>query len=40
MDLPSVDLSLLVELPKLIGPDLQRLREAIENDDPHWAGMR
>ena len=36
MDLPSVDFSLLVTLPKLIGPDLQRLREAIEHDDPDW----
>jgi hypothetical protein len=36
MDLPSVDYSLLVTLPKLIGPDLQRLREAIEHDDPDW----
>jgi hypothetical protein len=35
-DLPSVDYSLLVTLPKLIGPDLQRLREAIEHDDPDW----
>lgn len=35
-DLPSVDLALLVTLPKLIGPDLQRLREAIEHDDPDW----
>ncbi|MGH2832243.1 MAG: SEC-C metal-binding domain-containing protein, partial [Solirubrobacteraceae bacterium] len=26
IDLPSTDLSLLVTLPKLIGPDLQRLR--------------
>src|SRR3954451_5708802 len=34
MDLPSVDFSLLVTLPKLIGPDLQRLRESIEHDDP------
>jgi SEC-C motif-containing protein len=34
MDLPSADYSLLVTLPKLIGPDLQRLREAIEHDDP------
>jgi hypothetical protein len=34
MDLPAIDLSLLVTLPKLIGPDLQRLREAIEHDDP------
>lgn len=36
MDLPSIDLCLLVELPKLIGPDLQRLRESIEHDDPDW----
>jgi hypothetical protein len=36
MDLPGIDLSLLVTLPKLIGPDLQRLREAIEHDDPDW----
>ena len=35
-DLPSVDFSLLVTLPKLIGPDLQRLREAVEHDDPDW----
>jgi hypothetical protein len=34
MDLPSTDLSLLVTLPKLIGPDLQHLRESIEHDDP------
>ena len=36
MDLPAIDYSLLVTLPKLIGPDLQRLREAIEHDDPDW----
>jgi hypothetical protein len=36
MDLPSVDFSLLVTLPKLIGPDLERLRESIERDDPDW----
>jgi hypothetical protein len=36
IDLPALDLSLLVTLPKLIGPDLQRLREAIEHDDPDW----
>lgn len=36
MNLPAVDYSLLVTLPKLIGPDLQRLREAIQNDDPDW----
>jgi SEC-C motif len=34
MDLPGVDYSLLVILPKPIGPDLQRLRESIEHDDP------
>lgn len=36
MDLPAEDHSLLVTLPKLIGPDLKRLREAIEQDDPDW----
>jgi SEC-C motif len=36
VDLPATDLSLLVTLPKLIGPDLQRLRESIANDDPDW----
>jgi hypothetical protein len=36
MDLPALDLSLLVELPKLIGPDLERLCEAIEHDEPEW----
>lgn len=36
MDLPALDLSLLVTLPKLIGPDLERLREAIEHDNPDW----
>ena len=36
MELPSIDLSLLIALPKLIGPDLQRLREAIERNDPDW----
>jgi SEC-C motif len=36
MDLPDLDYTLLVTLPKLIGPDLQRLREAIEHDDPDW----
>ena len=35
-DLPAVDLSLHVKLPELIGPDLQRLREAIAEDDPDW----
>jgi len=36
LDLPAIDLSLLIELPRLIGPDLERLREAIEHDDPDW----
>jgi hypothetical protein len=36
LDLPATDLSLLVRLPKLIVPDLQRLREAIADDDPDW----
>jgi len=36
IDLPATDLSLLVTLPKLIGPDLQRLRESIAEDDPDW----
>jgi len=36
MDVPGIDLSLLVTLPKLIGPDLQRLRESIQDDDPDW----
>jgi hypothetical protein len=35
-DLPALDISLLVELPKLITPDLQRLQEAITDDDPDW----
>ncbi|MGZ6639952.1 MAG: YecA family protein [Solirubrobacteraceae bacterium] len=36
MDLPAIDLSLLVTLPRLLGPDLERLREAIEHNDPEW----
>ena len=36
LDLPALDLSLLVTLPKLIAPDLERLHEAIEHDDPDW----
>jgi hypothetical protein len=36
LDLPALDLSLLVTLPKLIDPDLERLREAIQHDDPDW----
>ena len=34
IDLPGIDYSLLVTLPTLIGPDLQRLRESIADDDP------
>ena len=34
LDLPATDLSLLVELPKLITPDLERLRECVAADDP------
>ena len=40
MDLPGIDLSLLVTLPKLIGPDLQRLRESIDTTIPTGAGTR
>ena len=36
IDLPASDISLLITLPKLIGPDLQRLRESIARDDPDW----
>jgi len=36
LDLPALDISLLVELPKLITPDLQRLRKALADDDPDW----
>ncbi len=36
IDLPSIDISLLVTLPKLIGPDLKRLHESIAEDDPDW----
>jgi len=36
LDLPTVALSLQVKLPELIGPDLQRLREAIAKDDPDY----
>ena len=38
LELPALDISLLVELPKLITPDLQRLQEAIADDDPTGAG--
>jgi hypothetical protein len=36
VEVPSTDLSLLVTLPKLIGPDLKRLQESIARDDPDW----
>jgi hypothetical protein len=36
IDLPGIDYSLLVTLPTLIGPDLQRLRESVHDDDPDW----
>jgi hypothetical protein len=36
IDLPGLDYTLLVTLPTLIGPDLQRLRESIQDDDPDW----
>jgi SEC-C motif len=35
-ELPGVDYSLLVTLPEPISPDLQRLRESIEHDEPDW----
>src|SRR5712691_8758630 len=36
VDVPAIDLSLLVTLPKLINPDLKRLQESISRDDPDW----
>jgi SEC-C motif len=36
LHLPALDISLLVELPKLITPDLRRLRQALVDDDPDW----
>jgi hypothetical protein len=33
-DLPTIDLTLHVQLPELITPELQRLRDAIADDDP------
>jgi SEC-C motif len=36
IDVPAIDLSLVVTLPKLIGPDLKRLQESISRDDPEW----
>jgi hypothetical protein len=41
-DLPTIDLSLHVALPQLISPELQRLRDAIADDDPDsgWEGLK
>jgi hypothetical protein len=41
-DLPTIDLSLHVKLPQLISPELQRLRDAIADDDPNhgWDELR
>jgi hypothetical protein len=36
VDLPATDLTLLVALPKLIGPDLQHLLDSVADDDPDW----
>ena len=36
IDLPGLDYCLLVTLPTLIGSDLQRLRESVQDDDPDW----
>ena len=41
-DLPTVDLSLHVKLPELITPELQRLRDAVADDDSDrgWDELR
>lgn len=41
-DLPTIDLTLHVTLPQLISPELQRLRDAIADDDPDsgWDELR
>jgi SEC-C motif len=41
-DLPTIDLSLHVKLPELITPELQRLRDAVADDDPDrgWDELR
>jgi hypothetical protein len=41
-DLPTIDLSLHVKLPELITPELQRLRDAVTDDDPDrgWDELR
>lgn len=42
LDLPTIDLSLHVKLPELITPELQRLRDAVTDDDPDrgWDELR
>ena len=41
-DYPTIDLSLHVKLPELITPELERLRDAIADDDPRrgWDELR
>lgn len=41
-DLPTLDLSLHVKLPELITPELQRLRDAVADDNPDrgWDELR
>jgi len=41
-DLPTIDLSLHVKLPELITPQLERLRDAVSEDDPDrgWEELR
>ena len=41
-DLPTIDLALHVKLPELITPELQRLRDAVADDDPDrgWDELR
>jgi hypothetical protein len=41
-DLPAIDLSLHVKLPDLVTPELQRLRDAVADDDPDrgWDELR
>jgi hypothetical protein len=34
-ELPARDLSLQIELPQLVSPELDRLCDAVEDDDPH-----
>jgi SEC-C motif len=41
-DLPTIDLALHVKLPELITPELQRLQDAVAEDDPDrgWDELR